>query len=91
MGTEIQEGEGGIGDASGRLEVGAKGGGKVNELFKFLMGTRGGVDTVIDVAEEEVLLEQFINFTSTFYTNLKFTWTISDTSLEFLDLSVSIS
>eukprot|EP00061_Rhincodon_typus_P002331 g17250.t1 len=36
-------------------------------------------------------LEQFINFTDTFHPNLKFTWTISDTSLSFLDLSVSIS
>eukprot|EP00061_Rhincodon_typus_P006159 g26498.t1 len=36
-------------------------------------------------------LEQFINFTNTFHLNLKFTWTISDTSLSFLDLSVSIS
>eukprot|EP00061_Rhincodon_typus_P006868 g27945.t1 len=35
-------------------------------------------------------LEQFINFTNTFHPNLKFTWTISDTSLSFLDLSVSI-
>eukprot|EP00061_Rhincodon_typus_P000127 g10578.t1 len=36
-------------------------------------------------------LEQFIHFTNTFHSNLKFTWTISDTSLSFLDLSVSIS
>eukprot|EP00061_Rhincodon_typus_P001523 g15017.t1 len=36
-------------------------------------------------------LEQFVNFTNTFHPNLKFTWTISDTSLYFLDLSVSIS
>eukprot|EP00061_Rhincodon_typus_P012564 g38381.t1 len=36
-------------------------------------------------------LEQFINFTNTFYPDLKFTWTISDTSLTFLDLSISIS
>eukprot|EP00061_Rhincodon_typus_P004615 g23009.t1 len=36
-------------------------------------------------------LEQFINFTNTFHPNLEFTWTISDTSLSFLDLSVSIS
>eukprot|EP00061_Rhincodon_typus_P003596 g20477.t1 len=36
-------------------------------------------------------LEQFINFTNTFQPNLKFTWTISDTSLSFLDVSVSIS
>eukprot|EP00061_Rhincodon_typus_P005847 g25844.t1 len=36
-------------------------------------------------------LEQFINFTNTFHPNLKCTWTISDTSLSFLDLSVSIS
>eukprot|EP00061_Rhincodon_typus_P005108 g24203.t1 len=34
-------------------------------------------------------LEQIVNFT--FHTNLKFTWTISDTSLFFRDLSVSIS
>eukprot|EP00061_Rhincodon_typus_P006508 g27216.t1 len=36
-------------------------------------------------------LVQFINFTNTFPPNLKFTWTISDTFLSFLDLSVSIS
>eukprot|EP00061_Rhincodon_typus_P006515 g27227.t1 len=36
-------------------------------------------------------LEQFINFTNTFHPNLQFTWTISDTSLSFLDLSISIS
>eukprot|EP00061_Rhincodon_typus_P004595 g22956.t1 len=36
-------------------------------------------------------LEQFINFTNTFHLNLKFTWTISNTSLPFLDLSDSIS
>ncbi|XP_059505628.1 uncharacterized protein LOC132210209 [Stegostoma tigrinum] len=36
-------------------------------------------------------LEQFIHFTNTFHTNLRFIWTISDTSLSFLDLSVSIS
>eukprot|EP00061_Rhincodon_typus_P004884 g23661.t1 len=36
-------------------------------------------------------LEQFINFTNTFHPNLKFTWIISDTSLSFLELSVSIS
>eukprot|EP00061_Rhincodon_typus_P014623 g41756.t1 len=35
--------------------------------------------------------EQFTNFTNTFHLNLKFTWTIPDTSLHFLDLSVSIS
>eukprot|EP00061_Rhincodon_typus_P001657 g15388.t1 len=29
-------------------------------------------------------LEQFINFIYTFHPNLKFTWTISDTSLSFL-------
>eukprot|EP00061_Rhincodon_typus_P016435 g44652.t1 len=34
-------------------------------------------------------LEQFIHFTNTFHSNLKFTWTISNTS--FLDLSASIS
>eukprot|EP00061_Rhincodon_typus_P003549 g20360.t1 len=36
-------------------------------------------------------LEQFINFTNTFHPDLKFTWIISDTSLSFLDLPVSIS
>eukprot|EP00061_Rhincodon_typus_P006196 g26569.t1 len=37
-------------------------------------------------------LKQFIKFTTTtFHPNFKFTWTISDTSLSFLDLSVSIS
>eukprot|EP00061_Rhincodon_typus_P000585 g12136.t1 len=36
-------------------------------------------------------LEQFINFTNTFDPNLKFTRTISDTSLSFLDFSISIS
>eukprot|EP00061_Rhincodon_typus_P002640 g18091.t1 len=36
-------------------------------------------------------IEQFINITNTFHPNLKFTWTISDTSLSFLDFSVSIS
>eukprot|EP00061_Rhincodon_typus_P003348 g19874.t1 len=36
-------------------------------------------------------LEQFINFTNTFHSNLKFTCTIFDMSLSFLDLSVSIS
>eukprot|EP00061_Rhincodon_typus_P005333 g24712.t1 len=36
-------------------------------------------------------LEQFIQFTNTFHPNLEFTWTISDASLAFLDLSVSIS
>eukprot|EP00061_Rhincodon_typus_P018319 g47443.t1 len=35
-------------------------------------------------------LEQFINFTNTFHPKFKFTWTISDTSLSFLDLFVSI-
>eukprot|EP00061_Rhincodon_typus_P000486 g11851.t1 len=33
-------------------------------------------------------LEQFIHFTNSFHPNLKFSWTISDTSLSFLDLSV---
>eukprot|EP00061_Rhincodon_typus_P011750 g37000.t1 len=36
-------------------------------------------------------LEQFINFTNIFHPNLKFTWTICDTCLSFLDLSISIS
>eukprot|EP00061_Rhincodon_typus_P006887 g27978.t1 len=32
-------------------------------------------------------LEQFINFTKNFQTNLKFTWIITDTAISFLDLS----
>eukprot|EP00061_Rhincodon_typus_P003125 g19353.t1 len=36
-------------------------------------------------------LERFENSTNTFHPNLKFSWNISDTSLSFLDLSVSIS
>eukprot|EP00061_Rhincodon_typus_P017906 g46836.t1 len=32
-----------------------------------------------------------LNFTNTFHPNLKFTWIISDTSLPFLDLYISIS
>ncbi|XP_059807711.1 uncharacterized protein LOC132381986 [Hypanus sabinus] len=36
-------------------------------------------------------LVDFINFVSNFHAALKFTWSISDTSLPFLDLSVSIS
>eukprot|EP00061_Rhincodon_typus_P008098 g30411.t1 len=34
-------------------------------------------------------LEQFINCANTFHHALKFTWTISDTSFPFLDLSIS--
>ncbi|XP_072435478.1 uncharacterized protein [Chiloscyllium punctatum] len=34
-------------------------------------------------------VEQFLNFTNTFHPDLKFTWTISDTSLLFLDLSIN--
>eukprot|EP00061_Rhincodon_typus_P002644 g18105.t1 len=36
-------------------------------------------------------LQQFINFTNTLHPDHKFTWSIPDTSLSFLDLSVSIS
>eukprot|EP00061_Rhincodon_typus_P016058 g44074.t1 len=50
---EFQEGEGGIRDGLGEFEVGVKGLSKVDELFKLLMGARGSVGTVIDVAEEE--------------------------------------
>eukprot|EP00061_Rhincodon_typus_P003693 g20735.t1 len=46
---------------------------------------------VIDALCSHKELEQFMNFTNTFHLNLKFTWTVSDTSLSFLDLSVSIS
>ncbi|XP_072428538.1 uncharacterized protein [Chiloscyllium punctatum] len=40
-------------------------------------------------SHEEV--EQFIHFTNTFHPDFKFTCTISDSSLPFLDLSISIS
>eukprot|EP00061_Rhincodon_typus_P003361 g19905.t1 len=43
----------------------------------------------VSCSHEEV--KQFIHFTKTFHPNLKFTWTISDTFLSFLDISVSIS
>eukprot|EP00061_Rhincodon_typus_P004798 g23453.t1 len=52
---EVQEGEGGIGDGPGEFEVGMKGVGKVDELFKLLMGVRGSADTIINVMGEEVL------------------------------------
>eukprot|EP00061_Rhincodon_typus_P001656 g15387.t1 len=45
----------------------------------------------IDASCSHEELKQFINFTNTFHHALKFTWTISDTSLPFLDLSISIS
>eukprot|EP00061_Rhincodon_typus_P000155 g10709.t1 len=48
-------------------------------------------DCIGDASCSHEELEQFINFTNTFHPNPKFTWTISDTSLSFLDLSVSIS
>eukprot|EP00061_Rhincodon_typus_P006981 g28189.t1 len=54
METEVQEGEGGIGDGPDELEVGVKGVTKVNELSKLLVGSRGSIDTAIDVAEEEM-------------------------------------
>eukprot|EP00061_Rhincodon_typus_P014190 g41061.t1 len=34
-------------------------------------------------------LEQFIKFTNTFQPTVKFTWTISDNSLSYMDLSIS--
>eukprot|EP00061_Rhincodon_typus_P013855 g40484.t1 len=50
------------------------------------------IDDCIGIAScSHAELEQFINFTNTFHSNLKFTWTISDTSIPFLGLSVSIS
>eukprot|EP00061_Rhincodon_typus_P014554 g41634.t1 len=36
-------------------------------------------------------LKQFTKFDNSFHRAIKFTWTISDTSLRFLDLSISIS
>eukprot|EP00061_Rhincodon_typus_P004354 g22374.t1 len=51
---EVQEGERGIRDGPGELDVGVEGVSKVDELFKLLVRAQGGADTVIDVAEEEV-------------------------------------
>eukprot|EP00061_Rhincodon_typus_P011297 g36207.t1 len=52
---EVQEGEGGIRDGPGEFEVGVEGVGKVDELFKLLMGAQGSTGTVINVAEEEMV------------------------------------
>eukprot|EP00061_Rhincodon_typus_P005115 g24226.t1 len=54
----------------------------------FLRYINDCIDATLCFREE---LEQFINFTNTFHPNLKFTWISSDTSLSFLDLSISIS
>eukprot|EP00061_Rhincodon_typus_P002957 g18911.t1 len=52
---EVQEREGGIRDGLGEFEVDVKGVSKVDELFKLLMVARGSADSVIDVAEEELM------------------------------------
>eukprot|EP00061_Rhincodon_typus_P001783 g15770.t1 len=52
-------------------------------VLRYVDGCIGAVSC----SQEE--LEKFINFTNTFHPNLKFTWTISDSSLPFLDLSIS--
>eukprot|EP00061_Rhincodon_typus_P002239 g16967.t1 len=51
---EVQEGERGIKDGPGELNVGVEGVSEVGELFELLVGARGGADTAIDVTEEEV-------------------------------------
>eukprot|EP00061_Rhincodon_typus_P000552 g12039.t1 len=48
-------------------------------------------DCISDASCSHEELKQLIHFTDTFHPNLKFTWAISDTSLSFLDLSVSVS
>eukprot|EP00061_Rhincodon_typus_P001150 g13876.t1 len=48
-------------------------------------------DCIVAASCSHKELEQFIHFTNTFDPNLTFTWTISNTSLSFLDLSISIS
>eukprot|EP00061_Rhincodon_typus_P019188 g9757.t1 len=52
---EVQEGERGIRDGPGELKLGVEGFGEVDELFDLLVGARGGVNTVINVTEEEVV------------------------------------
>eukprot|EP00061_Rhincodon_typus_P010011 g33946.t1 len=52
--SEIQEGEGGIGDGPDEFEDVVKVVSDVDELLKLLMGAQGSANTVIDVAEEEV-------------------------------------
>eukprot|EP00061_Rhincodon_typus_P019206 g9871.t1 len=47
-------------------------------------------DRISTASYSHEVLEQFIHFTYTFNPKFKFTWTISDTSLSFLDLSISI-
>eukprot|EP00061_Rhincodon_typus_P011238 g36114.t1 len=59
--------------------------GTISHLFFCYIDDRIGAASC-----SHVELEQFINFTHTFHPDLKFTWTISDTSLPFLSLSVSI-
>eukprot|EP00061_Rhincodon_typus_P018662 g47921.t1 len=59
--------------------------GTIPQLFFCYIDNR-----VADASRSHVELEQFVNFTNTFHLNLKFTWTISDISHLFLDLSVSI-
>eukprot|EP00061_Rhincodon_typus_P006730 g27697.t1 len=50
------------------------------------------IDDCIDTAScSHEDLEKLINLTNTFHPNLKFTWTISNTSLPFLGLCLSIS
>eukprot|EP00061_Rhincodon_typus_P014640 g41789.t1 len=62
-------------------------------LFRNYIGTiphlfpRHIDDCVGAVSHSHEELEQFINFTNTFHPALKFTWTVSDTSLPILDLS----
>eukprot|EP00061_Rhincodon_typus_P007501 g29261.t1 len=47
-------------------------------------------DCIVAASCSHEELEQFMNFTNTFQPNLKFTWTISDTSLSFLDFCLHI-
>eukprot|EP00061_Rhincodon_typus_P018476 g47656.t1 len=51
---EVQEEGGGVRNGPGEFEVRVKDVVEVDELFKLLVGARGGADTVINVAEEEV-------------------------------------
>jgi hypothetical protein len=49
------------------------------------------IDDCLDTAScSRVELERFINFVNNFYRVLQFTWEISETSVTFLDILISI-
>eukprot|EP00061_Rhincodon_typus_P004881 g23654.t1 len=55
--------------------------------YLFILYVNGCISAALCSRKE---LEEFINFVNVIHPNLKLTWTISNTSFSFLDLSVSI-